>query len=416
MSENIFESNALNDLMQDIEEGNNTLFSDFPQADDSSESAASPIGSSKAFAPPALIPPEEQVPTQTETTDSLSLAVENAKKLSLERQLQSYAEKNPYFSYAEYNDEITNHEISFEALRQKYEIDIPALSDPKKVSWSVRYGSCIKNITNPGDRIFDVKKEIELSKKFNQEIGNLKPNAKPLVCQVVPRIIAGSKGEAKVPDYKGYSNSIELARASSKPLEIFPGKDGNLYEMRKNKIGVFTAPAVSLPGDKAPRLFEFLLPKIPFHLILMIIAFFRKCDRTEALVHILYDTRADKYVVRVPKQKASKDFVSFSMPFYPEHLIHVMDIHSHGKMPALFSKTDNQDETETRLYAVIGCLHHFFPVINVRASCGGKYIPVNSNYVFENAPKGYSYPERWETQVAKAEPVAITEGKNYELS
>ena len=100
MSENIFESNALNDLMQDIEEGNNTLFSDFPQADDSSESAASPIGSSKTFAPPVLTPPEEQVPTQTETTDLLSLAVENAKKLSLERQLQSYAEKNPYFSYA----------------------------------------------------------------------------------------------------------------------------------------------------------------------------------------------------------------------------------------------------------------------------------------------------------------------------
>ena len=97
MSENIFESNALNDLMQDIEEGNNTLFSDFPQADDSTEPSND---SSENFAPPALTPPEEQVPTQTETTDLLSLAVENAKKLSLERQLQSYAEKNPYFSYA----------------------------------------------------------------------------------------------------------------------------------------------------------------------------------------------------------------------------------------------------------------------------------------------------------------------------
>lgn len=84
---------------------------------------------------------------------------------------------------------------------------------------------------------------------------------------------------------------------------------------------------------------------------------------------------------------------------YPEHLIHVMDIHSHNTMPAKFSEIDDADEKATRLYAVVGRLDKVFPDITVRASCAGKFISVNPETVFETAFKAYQYPPVWEKQI-----------------
>lgn len=139
------------------------------------------------------------------------------------------------------------------------------------------------------------------------------------------------------------------------------------------------------------------------HILMFIINFFEKLsDRfeLEALVHILYDTIHGKYTIRVPQQELTHTSVHSVMEKeYPEHLIHVMDIHSHNTMPAKFSEIDNRDEKATRLYAVVGRLDKVFPDITVRASCAGRFIPVHPEEIFETNFKAYSYPSIWDSRI-----------------
>ena len=90
------------------------------------------------------------------------------------------------------------------------------------------------------------------------------------------------------------------------------------------------------------------------------------------------------------------------MPDVEDDLIHVMDIHSHNTMPAVFSQTDDDDEKATRLYAVLGRIDQLFPEITVRASCGGKFIPVRPKDVFSES---ILYPREWDSQIAKADHI-----------
>ena len=92
---------------------------------------------------------------------------------------------------------------------------------------------------------------------------------------------------------------------------------------------------------------------------------------------------------------------------YPEHLIHVMDIHSHNTMPAKFSSIDDNDEKATRMYAVVGRLDKVFPEITVRASCAGKFVYLQPQEVFETNFKAYPYPSIWDEKIKfqKEEPL-----------
>ena len=136
---------------------------------------------------------------------------------------------------------------------------------------------------------------------------------------------------------------------------------------------------------------------------MFIINFFQKLsDRfeLEALVHILYDTVRRKYAIRVPRQELTRVSVRSVMEEeYPEHMIHVMDIHSHNTMPAKFSPVDDDDEKATRLYAVVGRLDKVFPDITVRASCAGKFICLKPQDVFETSFKAYPYPSIWDEKI-----------------
>ena len=80
------------------------------------------------------------------------------------------------FVYGKAKDPITDRDCTFEDLREKYESDFPELAESKKVEWSVTYGKETKTITNPGsDKIYDVKAEMEKSKKFIEGIKKANP-------------------------------------------------------------------------------------------------------------------------------------------------------------------------------------------------------------------------------------------------
>lgn len=116
-------------------------------------------------------------------------------------------------------------------------------------------------------------------------------------------------------------------------------------------------------------------------------------------MHILYDTERLEYTVKVPKQKIGHSYLeSVTESEYPEHLIHVMDIHSHNIMPAVFSDIDDMDETATRLYAVAGRFDRVFPELTVRASCGGNFIPIDPSDIFDAQISG-EFPNGWNDSI-----------------
>ena len=334
--------------------------------------AQTPIAAQTPTAPAHVAPtpavnPSAEVPVQqtiANAADPFTAALATAKAQSDNRLVENCANRDAVFSYGKAKEPITDRDSTFEDLREKYESDFPELAESKKVEWAITYGKESKTINNPGsDKVYEIKAEIEKSKKFLDGIKKGKSDAdKNPECIVKPRIKAQSKGEViPLSSYKEFCSTEADAHRSDKAIVLLPSSNGRLYQMRKTPVGTFTAQADFLP--EFPSVipgFQMTVPKIPMHLLLFIWDFFAGLSERyalEALVHILFDTKRNKYTVRVPKQKLTHISVDSVMEEeYPEHMIHVMDIHSHNTMPAEFSSVDDEDEKPTRLYAVMGRL------------------------------------------------------------
>ena len=360
----------------------------------------------QVITPPAA--PTLNTGTQQSMLDPFEQALNAAQNQQESRMLETLAAKPAFFSYGKVKESIEDRETTFEDLRAKYETDFPELSDGKLISWSVNYGKVTKQISNPAsDKVYTVKAEIEKSKAFTDGLKKAKTDAeKNPECIVKLFKKAQSKGEAVLPSYKDFCLTKQDAALSEKPIILLPSKDGRIFELRRNGIGEFTVPAESVREfDKIERGFKMSLPKIPAHIFSKVMGFFKSVSDNlhfEALVHILYDTEEKEYLIKVPKQKISCASVdSVTDEPYPERYIHVMDIHSHNIMPAVFSDTDNKDEKETRLYAVAGRFDRTFPEITVRAGCAGKFIPLAPEDVFEGSFFG-EYPEEWKENITAA--------------
>ena len=381
-----------------------------------------PVPAQQAEARPApqpalqLTPASNPTPEIANAPDPLSAALAKAKQQGDARLVEACATRDAVFHYGKAKEPITDRDCTFEDLREKYESDFPELSEAKKVEWSVTYGKETKTIVNPGsDKIYDVKAEMEKSKKFIEGIKKGKSEAeKNPECIVKPRIKAQSKGKViHLSSYKEFCSTEEEARGSSRAIVLLPSSDGRIYQMRKTPVGTFAAQAGNLPEfPEVKPGFQMSLPKIPMHILMFIWDFFARLSERyelEALVHILYDMHAKEYTVRVPKQKLTHVSVDSVLDEeYPDHLIHVMDIHSHNTMPAKFSPVDDADEKPTRLYAVMGMLHRAFPDICVRASCAGHFIPVDPIDVFDTKATNFPHPSIWDEQIALPDPKELS--------
>lgn len=368
-----------------------------------------PVAQAPANNPPAEVPVQQTI---AEADDPFNAALASAKAQAENRIIEAFANREAVFSYGKAKEPITDREFTFEDLREKYESDFPELAESKKVEWTVTYGKESQTIKAPGsDKIYEIKAEIEKSKKFLDGIKKAKSDAdKNPECIVKPHIKAQSKGEIiPLSSYKEFCTNLADARKSDKAIVLLPSSDGRLYQMRKTPVGTFTAQAGNLPEfpDVIPG-FQMSVPKIPMSLLLFIWDFFAGISEKyalEALAHILYDTTRNKYIVRIPKQKLTHTSVDSVMEEeYPEHMIHVMDIHSHNTMPAEFSPIDDEDEKPTRLYAVMGRLDKVLPDITVRASCGGKFIPVDPADVFDTKSTSFSHPKIWDEKIELPKP------------
>ena len=347
-------------------------------------------------------------PVQETMLDKFDMVMQNLEVQGEKRMLEALAAKPAVFSYAKVKENIEDRDSTFEDLRQKYEADFPELSDPKTISWTVNYGKTTKSVSNPGsDKVYEIKAEIENSKAFKDALKKAKTDAdKNPECTVKAFKKAQSKGEA-LSGFKEFCLTKADALKTEKPIVLLPSKDGRVYEQRTNEIGRFTAPAENIRElESITPSFESALPKIPAHIFSKIMGFFKSISdelHYEVLVHILYDTEEKEYIIKVPKQRISHVAVnSEAEEPYPERYIHVVDFHSHNTMPAVFSETDNDDEKETRLYAVAGRFDRTFPEITVRAGCAGKFIYLPPEEVFEGNFFG-DFPKEWKENIRFAE-------------
>ena len=330
---------------------------------------------------------EQEKPNKNDEQDNSNLfetEIDRVETDKAEETKTGLLNKAPVFEFAGVSEKIDDLSKTFEDIRISKAEDFPELEDGKRVSWKMSYCGIVKNIEQPKKTtIAEQKKIIEESKDFMNAIKRKKGN---LVCKVIPTVTAQKKG--RMESYKGIFIDEDTAAKSGKAIAYVPSDDGNVYEIRKNEIGIFRAKANKIRGlTKVRAGFTPALPLIPFDMLSEIIDFFRYfADRKnicEALVNVYWDAENKRYIVKVPEQKVGAAAVDTVLPDVEDDLIHVMDIHSHNYMKAYFSETDDRDEKATRIYTVIGRLDKMLPDIKMRISVGGKFEEINPMDMFE---------------------------------
>lgn len=330
--------------------------------------------------------------------DLFGAVVEQSEEDALAELMVKVTTSRPVFDYASIQDEITDADMTFEQLRVKMSADCPELEARAHVSWALSYAGLTERITDVNSTIFEAKSKLEQSKKFKDALKKRKPTDKLPVCSVKPTVTAQKKGILPFPSYKSMCDSMETAEQSAAPICYIPSHNGQIYEMRRNEIGTFIAPAFQIAELDIIRAgFHMNLPRLPAAKLAEIVAFFRRVcaehhSHMEALVNVYWDHAEQKYLLHVPKQHATAVSVETDLADCPDgnRYFHVMEVHSHNMMAARFSKTDDEDEQATRLYMVIGRLDRYYPEIRCRFSCGGTHVEIPAEQICERTDVPFS--------------------------
>lgn len=397
---------------------------DSPQEDAEGQDAdtgSDPVDQPETSTPPLAVK-APAAPSNVTAPDfnPLAAAVSKAEEENIKAGAAGVLAKPPVFIYGAAKEDITDNSQTFEQLRIAKSEDFPELDDQKRVTWTMEYGTIVKQVPKPKETVIHaLKEEIETSKEFLEMLKKQKGKKAELVCKVKPRITAQSKGIVSA--YKGVFVNMEEADASGKPIRIMPAKDGQVYEIRCTEAGRFVVPLSDVPElPEVSAGFFPALPRIPFSLICQVIGFFRHFmgeRELEAMVHIYWDRQLEEYRIAVPKQQVGRASVEAQIDIEDalddERYVCFADIHSHNSMPAKFSLTDDHDERMTRVYLVIGRLDRYFPEISARISCGGRFLPIPIGQVIEDIPG--DFPSHWTQTVNAGEIRLREEADGYEI-
>lgn len=180
------------------------------------------------------------------------------------------------------------------------------------------------------------------------------------------------------------------ARLSKNRIAAFYGDEAtNPYKRTKivtsTPLGVFEATQIGSFQSEyyCDFTYEQFLPKIPCEVLENVISYFRADLQKEAVVRIIFDTKANIFqIVRPVKDNATKSTIEYVFPPIWPHEVLVIELHSHTTDPAIFSKIDDADNICTGLYGVIGKLDRT-PEISIRLSYMGTYSTLPMQAVFE---------------------------------
>lgn len=135
---------------------------------------------------------------------------------------------------------------------------------------------------------------------------------------------------------------------------------------------------------------EIAYPRVPVLLTNTIISLatdeLSEAETKESLFHLRYDARTSKWEMVMPEQAQTATSVR-PLDDRPgsSYANAMIEIHSHGRLPAFFSEADDMDETGFRLYGVIGDLdcEECLPRIRLRVGVYGYYYEINPNRILE---------------------------------
>jgi PRTRC genetic system protein A len=125
------------------------------------------------------------------------------------------------------------------------------------------------------------------------------------------------------------------------------------------------------PLDKKVELSKGRIPRWLYDLAISVLLIDREHERYVAI------TWEGEYHLREPWQDSSGGGVTYEV--LPDT---VLDIHSHGFIPAFFSGIDNRDEQGLKLYAVVGKCHALMPEVETRVGIYGYFAPIEFEEVF----------------------------------
>ena len=105
----------------------------------------------------------------------------------------------------------------------------------------------------------------------------------------------------------------------------------------------------------------------------------------EHLAQIYYDRKSGEFILHFPEQittytRINRSNCSFYLNGKDEILF--SEIHSHGRFPAVFSPTDNENEVDYLLYGVLGGFDSR-PNWTFRLGFGGNFLTVDATDVFD---------------------------------
>lgn len=177
---------------------------------------------------------------------------------------------------------------------------------------------------------------------------------------------------------KGYSFGLQR--------KIF--SDGSVRFVRNDAYGLMVGPAEEYCSENSelqanPGLH--LKDKVPAQILYKIIEEFLSVYPKEHLAQIYYDRNSEKYILHFPDQETTTSHIKrSSCSFYLEdrNVVLFSEIHSHGSWPAVFSKTDNENEVDYLLYGVLGSFGDK-PNWSFRLGFGGLFLDVDASDVFD---------------------------------
>jgi PRTRC genetic system protein A len=136
------------------------------------------------------------------------------------------------------------------------------------------------------------------------------------------------------------------------------------------------APATGFPlpyGTVQERM-AFAFGRLPIHLIEQFIAAGRERLPDETAGALVYSrTSARLRLVVHPPVSASPDHITYGVPAMSADESLAVDLHTHGRLPAFWSRTDNRDDTGIKIAGVFGDLHRQQPSAEFRLVLNGMY-------------------------------------------
>jgi len=156
------------------------------------------------------------------------------------------------------------------------------------------------------------------------------------------------------------------------------------------------ATGVPLPYGAMQERMVFAFGRLPIRLMEQFVAAARERLPNETAGALVYSrARADLRLVVHPPLSASPGHVTYGLPAMAADESLAVDLHTHGRLPAFWSPTDDRDDTGIKIAGVFGDLHRQRPSAEFRLVLNGTF---------------RALPHPWQSTVSAMAPASVEGG------